>query len=138
MRSFTILALCFLVVSLIFDVNKDLSAAETAGTATMQKQVGVQEEPEVKPDPMRSVCALIWNRYYQKENVDIKVSTRGKYDETVVFTCPSCSLEENFVNPFLNSEYQGKSGIARIRECGFTKAVFKGSRGLQEIVRVVP
>lgn len=138
MRSFTILALYFLVVSLIFGVNKDMSAAETGGTAAVQEQVGVQKEVEAKPDPMRSVCALMWNRYYQKENVDIKVSTRGKYDETVVFTCPSCSLEENFVNPFLNSEYQGKSGIARIKECGFTKVVFKGSRGIQEIVRIIP
>ncbi|HSE83922.1 MAG TPA: hypothetical protein VLB01_05190 [Thermodesulfobacteriota bacterium] len=132
------LALYFVVVSLIFGVNNGISATETGGTATMQKQAGIQKEPEAKPDPMRSVCALMWNRYYQKENFDIKVSTRGKYDETVVFTCPNCSLEENFVNPFLNSEYQGMSGIARIKECGFTKVVFKGSRGIQEIIRVVP
>ncbi|HEX3034000.1 MAG TPA: hypothetical protein VHT73_02570 [Thermodesulfobacteriota bacterium] len=138
MRNFIILTVCFLVVSLIFGVGKTMSAAEMGRTTTVQKQAGVQKEPQVKPDPMRSVCALMWNRYYQKENADIKVSTRGKYDEAVVFTCPDCSLEENFVNPFLNSEYQGKSGIARIKECGFKKAVFKGARGIQEIVRTVP
>src|SRR5919108_5424774 len=126
MRNLFILAIYFVAASLIFGVNRDMSAAEMDGTATVQNQAGVQKEPEAMPDPMRSVCALMWNRYYQKEKVDIKVSTRGKYDETVVFTCPSCSLEENFVNPFLNSEYQGRSGITRIKECGFTKAAFKG------------
>ena len=80
----------------------------------------------------------MWNKYYEKEKAEIRVSTRGKYYETVVFTCPNCSLEEYFVNPFLNTEYQGKTGMDRIKECGFTQVVFRGGRGIQEIVRQVP
>jgi len=107
-------------------------------TSAVKAETQVQKEPLVKPNALRTACAYLWDRHYKKEKVDLKVSTRGNYDETVVFTCPDCSLEEHFVDPFLNSEYQGKTGMDRIKECGFTQAVFKGARGLQEIVRQVP
>ncbi|MGQ0793702.1 MAG: hypothetical protein ACT4NX_06370 [Deltaproteobacteria bacterium] len=87
--------------------------------------------------PLRSVCAYIWNAEYKKDKVEIAVSTRGDSGETVVFTCPECSLEEHFVNPFLDNEYRGKTGIERVRECGFAQAVFKGGRGIVELVRAV-
>jgi len=47
-------------------------------------------------------------------------------------------LEEEYVEPFLNDEYDGVTGLDRIRECGFVIAVFKGAQGIREIVREVP
>ncbi len=113
---------------LVFLLTVSIVKAETDSKQTVQ----------AKPNALRSACAYLWDRQYKKEKVDIKVSTRDDYHQTVVFTCPDCSLEEHFVDPFLNSEYQGKTGMDRIKECGFTQAVFKGARGLQEIVRQVP
>lgn len=98
----------------------------------------VIQVPRVKPDPVRSACASKWNAYYENENSDIRVSTRGDYDETIVFTCSYCNLENQFVNPFLNNEYQGKRGIDRIKECGFIEAAFEGERGVEPIVVQVP
>lgn len=94
--------------------------------------------PVTGSDAQRLYCADLWNVYYEKEKSEIDVSTRGLQNEVVVFKCPDCSLEENFVEPFLNSEYQGKTGMDRIKECGFVSAVFKGGRGRQEIVKQVP
>ena len=138
MRNLAILSVFLLVISIIGGVSKSISKAETYRETNTQTKTGTQKEPEIKPDPMRSICAYMWNGYYQKERVEIRVSTRGKYNETVVFTCPNCSLEDHFVNPFLNTEYQGKTGMDRIKECGFTQVIFKGGRGIEEIVRQVP
>lgn len=138
MRNFVDLAVFFLALSIFCGFGESVIKAETAATTVAQAKSETRKEPEALPNPMRSVCAYSWNRLYENRKAEIRVSTRGEYDETVVFTCPDCSLEENFVNPFLNAEYEGKSGIARIKECGFTKAVFKGARGIQEIGRRVP
>ncbi len=124
----------FIVISVCYVIPGSISEA---GTDTV---TGDQEQKvfQAKTNALRSACAYLWDRYYQKEKVEIRVSTRGNYDETVIFTCPDCSLEENFVEPFLNSEYRGKTGMDRIKACGYTQVVFKGARGLQEIVRQVP
>lgn len=89
-------------------------------------------------DHQRIYCVKYWNHYYSKmKKSNIEVSSKGEYDEVVVFSCPDCSLEEHYVEPFLNTEVDGVTGFDRIKECGFTKAVFKGSKGLREIVREV-
>ena len=134
MRKVDKLVAFFIVISIFYFIP---GAISEAGTDTV---TGNQEQKvfQAKTNALRSACAYLWDRYYQKEKVEIRVSTRGNYDETVIFTCPDCSLEENFVEPFLNSEYQGKSGMDRIKACGYTQVVFKGARGLQEIVRQVP
>jgi len=133
MKSFATLVLFFLMVSISW-----VSGGPTVGAENYEVQTAQAKIPEGKPNALRGPCAYIWDRQYKKEKVDIHVSTRGVYDETVVFTCPDCSLEEHFVNPFLNSEYQGKTGMDRLRECGFTEVAFKGGRGLEEIVKPVP
>ncbi|MBI2487793.1 MAG: hypothetical protein HYW01_12795 [Deltaproteobacteria bacterium] len=138
MKSFSTLVVFLLVVSIICGLNKSTVKAENYDNKTTKAETQTQKEQPVKPNGLRSACAYIWGRYYKKEKIEIHVSTRGTYDETAVFTCPDCSLEEHFVNPFLNSEYQGKTGMDRLRECGFTQAAFKGGRGLLEIVKKVP
>jgi len=134
MKSFATLVLFFLVLSISCVFGGAVLEAETYSKQTTQAKASSQ----AKPNALRSSCAYVWDRYYKKERIDIRVSTKGAYDETVVFTCPDCSMEEHFVNPFLNSEYQGETGMDRIKECGFTQVVFKGARGLEEIVRQVP
>lgn len=94
--------------------------------------------PKVSPNPLRYSCAEIWNSYYEKEGINIKVSTRGAYSESVVFFCPTCYNEKHFVKPFLESEYNGMTGMDRIKSCGFKYAVFRGGRGLNEVVVDVP
>ena len=94
--------------------------------------------PKISPNPLRYSCAEIWNSYYKKENVNIKVSTRGHYSESVVFFCPTCYNEEHFVKPFLESEYEGMTGMDRIKSCGYEYAIFRGGRGLNEVVIDVP
>jgi hypothetical protein len=101
------------------------------------QEIAVQV-PKVKPDPMRSECADAWNAYYESKKKGIKVSTRGDYQETIVFTCPSCNLQNEYVNLFLNTEYQGKTAMDRIKECGFIEVVFKGGSEMEEIVIEVP
>ncbi len=137
MRNIITLVIFALLISILWGFSK-MAKAEGYTEANTRAKMGEQNEPEANPDPMRSICAYMWNKYYEKEKAEIRVSTRGKYYETVVFTCPNCSLEEHFVNPFLNTEYQGKTGMDRIKECGFTQVVFRGGRGIQEIVREVP
>lgn len=95
-------------------------------------------EPQLKPDPKRAVCAVEWNGYYERDKIEISVSTRGQYNEVVVFFCAVCANVEHFVRPFLDSEYQNMTGLDRIRECGFKQAVFKGGRGMIEVVENVP
>lgn len=136
MRSITAFLVFAMFVSIPGGFGK-MAKAETYTDTNTQTKIGAREESDIKPDPMRSICAYMWDKYYEKEKADIRVSTRGRYHETVVFTCPNCSLEEHFINPFLNTEYQGKTGIDRIRECGFTQAVFRGGRGIEEVVRQV-
>jgi len=92
------------------------------------------KEPEIGPDPQRLYCAQEWAELYKRQKAEIRVSTRGQYNEVAVFDCPDCSLEEHFVKPFLNSEYRGKTGMMRLYECGFKTAVFEGFRGTQDIV----
>lgn len=137
MRNIATLVIFALLLSILGGFDK---MAKTEGyiEANTQAKMGAQKEPEVKPDPMRSICAYMWDRYYEKEKTVIRVSTRGRYNETVVFTCPICNTMEHFINPFLNTEYQGKTGMDRIKECGFTQVIFKGGRGIEEIVRQVP
>lgn len=91
-------------------------------------------EPEVEPNPQRLYCASEWTEMYRRRKAEIRVTTRGQHNEIVVFDCPDCSLEENFVEPFLNEEYRGKTGMMRLYECGFKTAVFEGFRGTQDIV----
>lgn len=103
----------------------------------VEEQVEVEEEPEITENPQRNYCMLQWNEYYENEGTDIKVSTRGEFDEIVVFSCPNCSSEEHFIDPFLNTRTYGMTGVERIRACGFMKAVFRGGKGIQEIEREI-
>ena len=89
------------------------------------------------PNPQREYCIYTWNDYYDRHDIPIKVNSEGVYDEIIVFTCPDCSLEKHYVEPFLNSKVDGKTGADRIRECGFLHAKFQGSKGIQEIERVL-
>lgn len=96
------------------------------------------EFQKTKPHPLRITCAKLWNTYYEQENVKIKVSTRGNYDEQILFFCSTCADEEHFVKPFTESEYQGMTGMDRIKSCGYDYAVFKGGKGFNEVIVEVP
>lgn len=96
------------------------------------------EFQKIKPHPKRHACAELWNAYYEKEDIDIKVSTRGNYEEQVLFFCSTCTDPEHFVKPFIESEYEGVTGMDRIKSCGYDFAVFKGGRGFNEVVVEVP
>lgn len=139
----------FLILSFIVLMPSISNGAESLDEAGMieekEKDVNVTP-PDVSTDSeekefynhQRIFCVEYWNEYYKKmKKANIEVSSRGDYDEVVVFSCPDCSLEEHYVEPFLNTEIDGVTGFDRIKECGFTKAVFKGSKGLREIERVV-
>lgn len=91
-----------------------------------------------KPHPMRNTCAQLWNTYYEQEEINIKVRTRGNYDEQIVFFCPTCTDEEHFIKPFTETEYQGMTGMDRIKSCGFDYAVFRGGKGFNEVIVKVP
>lgn len=135
MKNIAALVIFALLVSIGFG---KMAKAEAYTEKNTEIKVDAQKEPDIKPDPMRSICAYMWNKYYEKEKAEIRVSTRGKYHEDIVFNCPNCNLEEHFINPFLNTEYEGKTGMDRIKECGFTRVIFKGGRGIEEIVKRVP
>ncbi|MGB7291472.1 MAG: hypothetical protein WBD99_04790 [Thermodesulfobacteriota bacterium] len=148
MRKLYVLAILLILTSLALSAKQAQSQMgyepETGTTAKERERIklDVQEVikekmPEIKQDPQRLYCAALWNVYYEKEGFEIKVLTRGMHNEVVVFRCPECSLEKEFVDPFLVSEYQGKTGMDRIRECGFLVAIFKGGRGIQEIIKQV-
>ncbi len=96
------------------------------------------EFQKTKPHPKRKSCAELWNGYYEREEINIKVSTRGNYDEQIIFFCPTCTDEEHFIKPFTESLYQGHTGMERIKSCGFDYAVFKGGRGFNEVIVEVP
>lgn len=95
----------------------------------------IVSEDKTGPDPQRIYCKKYWNSYYSEYDIDVEVTTRGEYDEIVVFNCPQCSLEEHYVDPFMNTVTDGLSGEERIRACGFKKAVFIGAKGIREIER---
>ncbi len=136
-RSLTCLLLTTVLVASFIAGYFGARAEEEFVTETLIDTEEISE-PVHGSNAQRLYCADLWNVYYEKEKAEINVSTRGLQNEVVVFKCPDCSLEEYFVGPFLNSEYQGKTGMDRIKECGFISAVFKGSRGMQEIVKQVP
>jgi len=149
MRKLYVLAIPLIIVSFALSVKQTLSQEgydpKTETTARERERIRkevqeiIKEEiPEIKPNPQRSYCANLWNFYYEKENFEMVVLARGIYDEVVVFKCPDCSLEKEFVDPFLFSEYEGKTGMDRIKECGFLIAIFKGARGIREVIRQVP
>ncbi len=108
---------------------------------TVTEEVAVEVEdlgPQIGPNPQRIYCADLWNSIYKSENAQINVTTKGQFDEIVVFTCPDCSLEDHYVKPFLHTEYRGLTGLERLHKCGFVQAEFKGARGIQTIVVPVP
>lgn len=117
--------------------NADSIPFETAQAETMEEALEV-EIIDIEPEPQRLYCAQLWSRLYEGQKAEITVTTRGEYGEIALFSCPDCSLEEHFVKPFLETEYRGKTGLMRLSECGFHRAIFKGGRGLQEIVVEVP
>jgi len=103
-------------------------------TAVSQDASGPEAEINFNADAQRNFCAVRWTEQYRGRKADIEVRTRGTHNEVAVFYCPDCSLYDNFVRPFLDSEYRGKTGMMRLSECGFQQAVFKGNRGTEEIV----
>jgi hypothetical protein len=129
-----------LVILLACALGAGRLAARAEEGSVNQKLTGTEKiiEPVVGSNAQRLYCAELWNVYYEREKFDIEVSTRGPQNEVVVFKCPDCSLEKDFVEPFLNSEYQGKTGMDRVKECGFVSAIFKGRKGMEEIVKQVP
>src|SRR3972149_3020472 len=132
MKSLTSLTVSFVLIFSTISFSEFMAKAQTGAETT------TQSETQGQPNPMRSICAYMWDGYYEKEKIDIRVSTKGEYDETIVFSCSYCNLENQFVNPFLNNEYQGKRGIDRIKGCGFIEAAFEGERGVEPIVVQVP
>lgn len=138
---FFVLNLAFLPATAF--ANGTTSAPETiqpsekpsdASAAGMEEAMAEEaKKPEVQPDPKRVVCAYKWNSYYAERGVEIQVTSRGKKNESIVFFCQSCDSQEHFVDPFIMGEYQGKTGLERIKECGFTQAIFRG-RGINEII----
>ena len=149
MRKFYALPMLFLVVSFassgIQSLSQDNYDPETETTAAERDRIRnevldllEEDTSSIKPNPQRQYCAYLWNDYYEKEGVEMKVLTRGPFDQVVVFKCPECSMEREVVEPFLNSQYQGKTGMDRTKECGFVAAIFKGGRGIEEIIRKVP
>lgn len=149
MRFFHFHVFLFLIVALVLPGSFNQARAQDTGVGQQIDEPGgeaidVEEVLEVKtatelgPNPQRSYCAREWTEQYARQKAEIEVSTRGDYDEIVVFDCPSCSLEDHFIKPFLESEYRGKTGYMRIQECGFHKAVFEGFRGIHEISFDVP
>ena len=129
------LAILALSIFCIFSVSPTLQAQEETIEAEEVLEV---VEPEIGPNPQRLYCAEEWTEMYRRQKAEIKVTTRGEYNEVAVFDCPDCSLEENFVTPFLEEEYRGKTGMQRLSECGFKTAIFEGFRGTQDIVVEVP
>jgi hypothetical protein len=121
-----------------YDPQTGTTAGERERIKREVQELINEEVPEIKSNPQRLYCAKLWNVYYEREGFEMKVLTRGRHNEVVVFRCPECSLEKEYVDPFLLTEYHGKTGMDRIKECGFLVAIFKGGRGIQEIIRQVP
>lgn len=61
---------------------------------------------------------------------------KGKTKSLLCFVVPCGSLENNYVEPFLNARFEdGTTNTDGIRECGFVRTKFKGSSGAGEVVR---
>ena len=131
---FLLTTVVFVTWTHLLTAQDNIGVSETVDV----EEVLIVKEPEIGPNPQRLYCAEQWTSLYQRQKAGIVVTTRGQYDEIVVFDCPDCSLEENFVTPFLESEYRGKTGMMRIYECGYTQAVFEGFSGTRDIVVDVP
>ena len=127
----------FLILLLFAFCSLNTNAFADADDSPGEIQEADIEFPTLGPNPQRQYCMLYWNKYYKENNIEMNVSTQGRYDEIVVFTCPDCSLEEHYVEPFLNTEVDGKTGADRIKECGFIEAKFQGAKGIQEIQRTL-
>lgn len=140
MNFFPCLACLILTLTLIapsLGFTAGLDGADLAQAETIEEALELEID-EMEPEPQRMYCAHRWNDMYEGQKADIEVTTKGQYNEIAVFHCPDCSLREHFVDPFLESEYRGKTGMMRLSECGFSQAVFKGTRGTHEIVVDVP
>ena len=118
-------------------IDKDNEAIDVEEEINFEDVLDVIE-PEIGLNPQRAYCAKEWTERYERQKAEIKVTTRGEYDEIAVIDCPTCSLEDHFVKPFLESEYRGKTGYMRLQECGFVKVIFEGFRGIQEVALDVP
>jgi len=131
-----LLSIVLLTAVLLITEARPVLAQSGAGVSETVEVEEVLEvkEPEIGPNPQRLYCAEQWTSLYERQKAEIIVTTRGQYNEIAVFDCPDCSLEENFVIPFLENEYRGKTGMMRLYECGYTKAIFEGFRGTQDIV----
>ncbi|MFI5324266.1 MAG: hypothetical protein ACHQ6U_12245 [Thermodesulfobacteriota bacterium] len=110
---------------------------QNAPVETMEEAESI-EGIDIEREPQRLYCAQDWTKLYQQQKADITVTTKGQYNEIAVFRCPDCSLNEHYVKPFLETEYRGETGMMRLHECGFSRAIFKGRRGSQTIVVDVP
>ncbi len=135
------LAIRFFLAIFVFTILGFVT--EILPVSAQEETIDVEEvleviEPEIEPDPQRLYCAKEWTDMYKRRKAEIRVTTRGQYNEIAVFDCPDCSLEEHFVEPFLETEYRGKTGMMRLYECGFKTAVFEGFRGTRDIVVEVP
>ncbi len=148
MRHFVLIALLIFTMALGYaatgvvycyaaDTRTQSDAVSPDQLETMEDALEAEIE-NVEPEPQRLYCAQQWTQLYKGQKADIRVTTRGQYNEVAVFSCPDCSLEEHYVRPFLETEYRGKTGLMRLHECGFTQAVFKGMRGTEAIVVDVP
>lgn len=134
----TLLVLLALMLPQIAFVGNCLAKSNEDMASDTYAQKGGAASSKPSRNPLRSICAIEWNAYYKSRNIEIEVSTRGADNESVVFTCNLCSLEDHFIEPFLYTEYEGKKGIDRVKECGFKQVVFRGGRGINEIVIDVP
>lgn len=139
MRHLTRIALLAVITAFFLAIDGGVYASETeTGVIEIAQAPSAgangAAEAEVEADAQRNYCAMRWTEQYEGQKADIEVKTRGAYDEVAVFNCPDCSLYDNFVKPFLESEYRGKTGMMRLSECGFEQAVFKGNRGTEEII----
>jgi len=116
--------------------SASLSARDQYDRSRYIDALGLSEQNlrKISPHPLRYSCAKRWNDYYEKENINIKVKSRGNYDQAVQFFCHTCNNAEHFVRPFLKSEYQGMTGFDRIKSCGFEYIIFKGGRGFNEVI----
>ena len=136
--NFAITSILALILSTILSFTPFLHEVQAQEETIDVEEVLEVVEPEVEPDPQRLYCAEEWTEMYRRQKVEIKVTTRGQYNEIAVFDCPDCSLEEHFVEPFLEGEYRGKTGMERLYECGYKTAIFEGFRGTKDIVVEVP
>jgi len=91
----------------------------------------------VFPNPRRAVCVQDWSMRYQKKYPQVKVSSRGELDESIVFSCSGCTSQEGFILPFLETDHEGRTAMDKLRSCGFTEVVFTNASGTSEVVKQV-